>query len=128
MKIPNPLHNKAFLNGLAETIAPMVADMVAERIKPVPPPLTPGRGDGSRRTKAGYHANRPNALMRPAFRKDGSVGTIRVHAKLNPEKVRVIKQRLMSGETVGNLAREHDVCYTTILSIQKGKTWKDVIP
>lgn len=47
-------------------------------------------------------------------------------SKLNKEKVKIIKSRLLNGENHLDIAKEYGVSRTTVLDIKKKKTWKDV--
>lgn len=47
-------------------------------------------------------------------------------SKLNIEKVKIIKARLLKGESHLDLAKEFNVSRTTLLDIKKNKTWKDI--
>ena len=49
-------------------------------------------------------------------------------AKLNPAKVRVIKQRLAAGEPRSALATDFQVTKACIGAIARGATWKDIDP
>lgn len=47
-------------------------------------------------------------------------------SKLNKENVKIIKIRLLNGESHLDISKEYGVSRTTILDIKKNKTWKDV--
>jgi hypothetical protein len=48
------------------------------------------------------------------------------NSKLNEEKVKVIKQRLLDGDNPMQIALDNNVSYQTIYAISKGKAWKHV--
>jgi transposase-like protein len=47
-------------------------------------------------------------------------------AKLDEIDVRIIKERLMTGETMASIAKDYGVSSTTIFYIKQGKHWKHV--
>lgn len=53
-------------------------------------------------------------------------GVRNAKAKLNDDKVRLIRKRLTEGETCAQLAREYGVTKESIWSIKVGETWKHV--
>lgn len=53
-------------------------------------------------------------------------GSTAPSAKLNEEKVKIIKEKLISGQTCYSLGREYDVTGETILAIRHGRTWSHV--
>src|SRR3989344_4628098 len=47
-------------------------------------------------------------------------------AKLTPEDIRVILQRLQAGDKTGQVALDYGVTRQAIVNIKKGTAWKDV--
>lgn len=47
-------------------------------------------------------------------------------AKLNPEKVRDIRQALAAGEPIAHIAARHGVTKVAIEHIESGRSWGDV--
>jgi hypothetical protein len=60
-------------------------------------------------------------------RQYGPRGEDHHRAKLRPDDVRVIRERLAAGETGKALAREYGVTETAISSIKRGHSWKSVV-
>jgi len=47
-------------------------------------------------------------------------------AKLNPDKVRQIREKIQAGQSLSSISREYGVGTTVVWSIKKGLTWKHV--
>lgn len=47
-------------------------------------------------------------------------------AKLNPDKVRHIREKIQAGQSLSSISREYEVGATVIWCIKVGKTWKHV--
>jgi hypothetical protein len=56
----------------------------------------------------------------------GAAGRLGNFAKLNPEKVKIIREMSANGMSVRTLAERFGVCVNTIWNIHKRKIWKHV--
>ncbi len=54
------------------------------------------------------------------------LGTRHTMAKLNPEKVKIIRVRLTQGDSFGSIGRDMRVSAATISALAKGRTWRHV--